>query len=184
VISREGRLCGLTTDGAGVLGPLGRRLDVQGRRVVIVGAGGASRAAAFALRSAGARVTVVARNPDQAGELAGAVGCAHGALDELYRYPWDILINATPLGSRAFLEQTAVPADQHRPGSIVFEMVYDPLETRLLREAAAAGCTLVDGLEMLLAQAVGQFEAWTGLEAPREAMKSAAIVAVQERALA
>jgi 3-dehydroquinate dehydratase/shikimate dehydrogenase len=182
VICEDGRMRGLTTDGAGVLGPLGRRTAVKDAAVVIVGAGGAARAAAFALRASGARVTVVARNPDQAGELAAGVGCAHGALSDLARYPWDILINATPLGSRAFLDQTPVPADRHRPGTIVFDMVYDPLETRLLREAAAAGCTLVDGLEMLLAQAVEQFEAWTGLTAPLDAMKTAAIVAVQERA--
>jgi shikimate dehydrogenase len=181
VICENGRLRGLTTDGAGVLGPLGKRTAVKGSRVVIVGAGGAARAAAFALRASGARVTVVARSTEQASELAASVGCAHGALADLVRYPWDILINATPLGSPAFADQTPVPAALHRPGSIVFDMVYDPLETRLLREAAAAGCTLVDGLEMLLAQAVEQFEAWTGLEAPRDAMKSAAIVAVQER---
>jgi 3-dehydroquinate dehydratase/shikimate dehydrogenase len=181
VICENGRLRGLTTDGAGVLGPLGKRTAVKGSRVVIVGAGGAARAAAFALRASGARVTVVARSTEQASELAASVGCAHGALADLARYPWDILIIATPLGSPAFADQTPVPAALHRPGSIVFDMVYDPLETRLLREAAAAGCTLVDGLEMLLAQAAGQFEAWTGLEAPRDAMKSAAIVAVQER---
>jgi 3-dehydroquinate dehydratase / shikimate dehydrogenase len=182
VLCAGGRLRGLTTDGAGVLGPLGRRTEVKGRAAVILGAGGAARAAAFALRTSGAKVTVLARNADQAGELAGLVGCAHGALADLARHPWDILINATPLGSRAFPDETPVPADRHRPGSIVFDMTYDPLETRLLREASAAGCTIVDGLEMLLAQAVQQFEAWTGMEAPLDAMKTAAIVAVQERA--
>jgi 3-dehydroquinate dehydratase/shikimate dehydrogenase len=181
VVCEDGRLRGLTTDGAGVLGPLGKRTAIKGSSVVIVGAGGAARAVAFALRASGARVTVVARKPQQAGELAADVGCAHGALADLRHYPWDILINATPLGSRDLVDQTPVPAASHRPGTIVFDMVYDPLETRLLREAAAAGCRLVDGLEMLLAQAVEQFQAWTGLEAPLDAMKSAAIVAVQER---
>jgi 3-dehydroquinate dehydratase/shikimate dehydrogenase len=184
VLCANGRLHGLTTDGAGVLGPLAKRTEVKGRTVVMVGAGGAARAVAFALRASGARVTVVARNLERAGELAGSVGCAHGSLADLARYPWDILINATPLGSRAFPDETPVPANLHRPGSIVFDMVYDPLETRLLREASAAGCTIVDGLEMLLAQAAEQFEAWTGEKAPKDAMKAAAIVAVQERELA
>jgi 3-dehydroquinate dehydratase / shikimate dehydrogenase len=182
VVCEDGRLRGLTTDGAGVLGPLEKRAPVKGRSVVIVGAGGAARAAAFALRAHGARVTVVARSADQAAQLAGDVGCAHGALGDLQRYPWDVLINATPLGSRDSLDETPVPAGLHRPGSVVFDMVYDPVETRLLREALAAGCTIVGGLEMLLAQAVPQFEAWTGRQAPLDAMKSAAIVAVQERA--
>ena len=122
------------------------------------------------------------RRPQRRGGERCYVGCAHGDLADLGRYPWDILINATPVGSQASLDETPVPAPLHRPGSVVFDMIYDPVETRLLREASAAGCTIVGGLEMLLAQAIPQFEAWTGLEAPLDAMKSAAIVAVQERA--
>jgi shikimate 5-dehydrogenase len=90
------------------------------------------------------------------------------------------LINATPLGSTAFLEETPVPAALLRPNALVFDMVYEPLETRLLREAQAAGCTIIGGLEMLLAQAVAQFETWTGLEAPVDVMKSAALLLAQE----
>jgi shikimate dehydrogenase len=74
-----------------------------------------------------------------------------------------------------------LPAEKHRPGTVVLDMVYDPLETRLLREAQAAGCRIIDGLEMLLAQAVVQFETWTGLEAPVDVMKSAALYLAQEQ---
>jgi len=181
VVVKNGSLQGSTTDGAGVLIPLRKRTEVKGKSVVIVGAGGAARAAALALRRKGARVTILGRNLTKAGDAAQAAGCAHGALKDLGTYPWDILINATPLGSATHPDFTPVPARLHRPGTIVFDMVYDPLATRFLREAQAAGCTIIDGLEMLLSQAIVQFEAWTGLEAPVEAMRSAALFLVQEQ---
>jgi 3-dehydroquinate dehydratase/shikimate dehydrogenase len=181
VVVKNGSLQGSTTDGAGVLIPLRKRTEVKGRSVVIVGAGGAARAAALALRRKGARVTILGRDLTKAGDAAQAAGCAHGSLKDLGTYPWDILINATPLGSAASPDFTPVPARLHRPGTIVFDMVYDPLATRFLREAQAAGCTIIDGLEMLLSQAIVQFEAWTGLEAPVDAMKSAALFLVQEQ---
>jgi len=181
VVVHEGTLRGSTTDGIGVLGPLKKRGELKGKSVVIVGAGGAARAAALSLRRRGARVTLVARNAAQAAEVAAAVGCSHGAIADLAGYRWDVLINATPVGSAAAREETPVPAELHRPGTIVLDMVYDPLETRLLREARAAGCTIIDGLEMLLAQAVAQFETWTGLEAPVDVMKAAAVRIAQEQ---
>ena len=181
VMLKSGALQGSTTDGAGVLIPLRRRVEVKGKSVVIVGAGGAARAAALALRRKGARVTILGRDLAKAGDAAQAAGCAHGALKDMATYPWDILINATPVGSAANPDATPVPARLHRPGTIVFDMVYDPLATRFLREAQAAGCTIVDGLEMLLAQAIVQFETWTGLEAPVDAMRSAALFLVQEQ---
>ncbi|HEY7509315.1 MAG TPA: shikimate dehydrogenase [Vicinamibacteria bacterium] len=181
VVVKNGALQGSTTDGAGVLIPLRRRIEVKGRSVVILGAGGAARAAALALRRKGARVTLLGRDLLQAGDAAQAAGCAHGALKDVATYPWDILINATPIGSATNPDLTPVPARLHRPGTIVFDMVYDPLATRFLREAQAAGCTIIDGLEMLLSQAIVQFETWTGLEAPVEAMRSAALYLVQEQ---
>jgi 3-dehydroquinate dehydratase/shikimate dehydrogenase len=181
VMVRDGRFCGATTDDLGVVTPLRKRLGLAGRGVVIVGAGGASRAAAFALQREGARVTVLGRNRAQAVAVARAAGCAAGVIDDLKSMAWDVLINATPVGSSAAPEETPVPEQLHRPGSVVLDMVYDPLETRLLQEAQSAGCTIVDGLEMLIAQAVAQFEMWTGLDAPIEAMKSAALVFVQEQ---
>jgi 3-dehydroquinate dehydratase / shikimate dehydrogenase len=181
VVVQDGTLRGSTTDGIGVVGPLKKRGELKGKAVVIVGAGGAARAAALALRRKGARVTLASRNPSQAAEAAAAVGCAHAPLADLPEQAWDILINATPVGSAGAPAETPVPQNLHRPGAIVLDMVYDPLETRLLREARAAGCTTVDGLEMLLAQAVAQFETWTGLEAPVEAMTAAAARIAQEQ---
>ncbi len=177
----DGALSGSTTDEIGVLGPLKRRLDVKGRSVVIIGAGGAARAAAVALQRKGSRVTLAARQPDKAATVAGVLGCAHASIADLGRVSWDVLINATPVGSVAFPDQSPLPAKLHRPKTVVLDMVYEPLETRFLRDAQQAGCTIIDGLEMLLAQAVAQFETWTGLEAPVAEMRSAALFLAQEQ---
>ena len=181
VVVHDGTLLGSTTDTTGVIAPLKKRIDLKGKSVVVIGAGGAARAAALALHRKGCKVSVLARDPDKAAFVAGAVGCAHGDLAELRRSTWDVLINATPVGSSAAPDESCVPAGLHRPGSVVLDMVYQPLETRLLREAQAAGCTIVDGLQMLLAQAAGQFEAWTGVEAPLDVMKATALFLAQQQ---
>lgn len=179
VVAQDGRLVGLSTDGDGVLVPLRKRIDPAGRRVAILGAGGAARAAAFALVRAGARVDVLARRADQAREVAAATGSAGAGLEELARVPYDVLVNATPLGSGAFPGESPVSPGALRSGSVVFDMVYEPRETPLLAAARARGCPTIDGVEMLVAQAVGQFEAWSGVGAPVEAMTAAALEAIE-----
>ena len=174
VAQPDGTLRGSTTDGLGVLASLRKKIDVKGRACVILGAGGAARSAGLSLANKGAAVTFLARDAAQAAASARAVGCRHGALGDAARHPWDIIINATPVGSGALRDETPLPAAMHRAGSVALDMVYDPLETRFLREAQAAGCTVVGGLEMLLAQAVAQFETWTGVEAPMDVMRQTA----------
>lgn len=181
VVVADGKLKGSSTDGAGVVVPLRKRTALAGRTVVILGAGGAAGAAALDLTVLGARVTLLARNQERGAATARAVGCAAGHLDDLVSHRWDVLINATPLGGRGHRGETPVPAHLLRPGSIVFDMVYDPLETRLLREARTAGCEAIDGLEMLLAQAAVQFETWTAKEAPLDEMRAAALQSLKER---
>jgi 3-dehydroquinate dehydratase/shikimate dehydrogenase len=178
VLVRDGGLVGSSTDGEGVLGPLRHHLAVSGRHVTIVGAGGAARAAAFALVGVGALVRVLARRVEQAAAVAADVGCAHGSLGDLADDTWDVLINATPVGSGAQPGKSPVPESALRPGAVVFDMVYEPRDTPLLRAARAAGCRTVDGVEMLVAQAVGQFETWTGVPAPVEEMTAAALAAL------
>ena len=180
VVVQDGRLVGMSTDGDGVLLPLRRRLDPAGRQVAIFGAGGAARAAAFALVRAGARVTLAARRAEQAREVAAATGCEACALEDVGRLEYDVLVNATPLGSGAFPGETPLPRGLLRAGSVVFDMVYEPRETPLIRAARALGCATIDGVEMLVAQAVGQFEAWTGEAAPVEAMTDAATAAIED----
>ena len=144
---------------------------------MVLGAGGAARAAAYALRKRGAAVTLLARDPEKAAEAARALGCDYGPLASAGERAFDAVINATPLGGGAHAAESPWPAAAHRAGSVAFDMVYDPIETRLLREARSAGAVAVSGLEMLLAQAVGQFEAWTGMSAPQDVMRKALVAA-------
>jgi 3-dehydroquinate dehydratase/shikimate dehydrogenase len=174
-------LRGWNTDGVGVVAPIVQRLEPRGKRIVILGAGGAARSAALSLVRRGAAVTVLARRAEKAAAIAAGLGCASGDLAEIARYDWDVLINATPVGSVSQRDATPVRADLLRSDGLVMDMVYAPRETRLLREARERGCTVIDGLEMLLAQAAAQFEIWTGRGAPVAAMRAALIEAAGER---
>ena len=150
-------------------------VELDGRDAVVVGAGGAGRAAAFALADAGASVRVANRTAERAVELAEAVpGATGGGLDDLGDRVAgaDVLVNATSVGMEA-PEETPVPAEHLHGDLAVLDAVYAPVETRLLREAAAAGATTVDGAWMLLYQGVEAFERWTGEDAPVDAMNDA-----------
>jgi 3-dehydroquinate dehydratase/shikimate dehydrogenase len=173
VVVEGDRLRGFSTDGIGVTVPLGRHLPLQGASVLVLGAGGASRAAAYALRKEGASVTLLARDPEKAADAARALGCDYGSLDSAGERRFDAVINATPVGGGPLAGLSPVSASVWHAGCVAFDMLYEPVETRFLREAKAAGASTVSGLEMLLAQAVGQFEAWTGMQAPVEVMRKA-----------
>jgi len=170
---KDGLLCGSTTDGRGVVAALRRHGTLDDRRVAILGAGGAARSAALALVQAGARPTLVARDAARAATAAAKLGCAHAAWNELPDLAWDVLVQATPVGT-GDANASPLPARAQRPGTMVLDMVYQPLETRLLRDARAVGATGVDGLEMLVEQAALQFQAWTGQAAPLDVMHAAA----------
>jgi shikimate dehydrogenase/3-dehydroquinate dehydratase type I len=173
VVAEGDRLRGFSTDGVGVVAPLEKQLALEGAAVLVLGAGGAARAAAHALRKEGAAVTLLARDPEKAAEAARAIGCDYGPLGSAGERSFDAAVNATPLGGGSLQDETPLPASAWRAGAVAFDMVYDPLETRFLREAKASGARTVGGLEMLLHQAVGQFEAWTGMSAPLEVMRQA-----------
>ena len=167
---------GYNTDAAGVKRAFARHgVELDGREAVVVGAGGAGRAAAFALADAGANVHVANRTAERAVSLAEAVrGATGGGLDDLGDRiaGADVLVNATSVGMEA-PDETPVPADHLHGDLAVLDAVYAPIETRLLREAADAGATTVDGAWMLLFQGVEAFEIWTGREAPVDAMNAA-----------
>ena len=164
---------GFSTDGVGVTAPLEKVLRLPGARVAVLGAGGAARAAAHALKKREVRVTLLARDPTKAAEAARELGCEHGSLGSAAEWRFDAFLNATPLGGGAHAGESPVPASAFRAGVVAFDMVYEPEETRFLREAREEGAVTIGGLEMLLAQAVGQFEAWTGKDAPVDVMRRA-----------
>lgn len=178
---RDGRWIGMNTDADGFLEPLRRRIaDLRGVRATILGAGGAARAVGLALRAAGATVLVAARRPDAAAVVAGEIGVSSG------RWPppagsWDVLVNATPLGSAACPGEVAFAGPL--AGGLVYDLVYDPDPTALMRAAAEAGCTVIGGVEMLVAQAERQFEIWTGQRPPADLFAQAAGHALSSRGL-
>ena len=174
IYRQDGRLTGANTD-ADAIRRCGERAigELRGRRVLVLGAGGAGRAAVFALKAAGAQVALANRTSARAEELAREVGCRVVPWEAVAGEPYDLLVNMTSVGLRA-------PADTPWPhpfsaGCGVFDSVYNPLETRLVRDAAAAGCHTVLGLDMFIDQACAQFRRWTGLEAPAEAMRAACL---------
>ncbi len=164
------------TDWVGVrrtLEPLG---DWRGKRVTVVGAGGAARAVVYALLELGAEVTVTNRSPERAERLSADLGARVGTLDD----PWDLLVNATPLGMHPNEGELPVPPERLRSGALVFDTVYRPLETRLLREARARGCRTQDGLDMLVHQALEQLRLWCGRAPDPDRLRRAAIEALKE----
>ncbi|HXE80277.1 MAG TPA: type I 3-dehydroquinate dehydratase [Vicinamibacterales bacterium] len=163
---------GTNTDPAGFLAPLEPLIPLRGTRASVLGAGGAARAAAAALRSRGAIVTIHARREEQAADVAAALDVAAGP------WPppggsWDLLVNATPVGTGR-PDETPLP-DFVFDGRLVYDLIYYPPVTRLLRDASAAGCATLGGLEMLVAQAQAQFEWWTGVRPNADMMRTAAL---------
>ena len=171
---------GLNTDVAGFLAPLEAQGGVDGLRCCVLGAGGAARSAAAGLAGRGAAVTVCARRLERAAEVAALAGGAAGA------FPpppgsWDLLVNTTPVGTAPHVDDTPVPAEALAGGSTVYDLVYNPARTRLLRDAEAAGCRAIGGLDMLAAQAVRQFEWWCGTRPSTDLFLRAARAALAAR---
>jgi shikimate dehydrogenase len=174
----DGKWIGGNTDASGFLHPLLDRVDLEGQRAAILGAGGAARAVVVALASSGCRVRIHARNRAQEEETAAL---ASGLVGPWPPEPdsWDLLINCTPIGMYPRVDQTPVPADQ-LTGRIVYDLVYNPSMTRLLREAAGRGCQTIGGLDMLVGQAHEQFQWWTGAKPQSGVMREAALKRLAE----
>jgi shikimate dehydrogenase len=149
------------TDVAGFLAPLRSGTMLHGRLVTILGAGGAARAAAVALSDAGASVSVSARRPDAAAAIAAL---ARGTVTPFPPPPrsWHVLVNTTPVGMAGGDDESPIDPLLLAGGSLVYDLVYWPLVTRLMADAQRAGCRTLGGLPMLVAQAERQFEWWTG----------------------
>ena len=181
IVFADGSPQGYNTDAAGVTRSFAHHdVAIDNRAAVVVGAGGAGRAAAFALADAGASVHIANRTVERAEELAEEVdGATGGGLDSLAEsiQSADLLVNATSVGMEE--DATPVPAELLHDELAVLDAVYTPRETRLLREADAAGATTIQGLWMLLFQGVEAFERWTGVDAPIDAMHAALVDALE-----
>jgi shikimate dehydrogenase len=159
-VLKQGRWLGSNTDWIGAVRALEHRVSLDGTRAVVLGAGGSARAVVYGLRRRGARVRVLNRTLSRATALAKALGAeAAGGLDEIGAAPYDVLVNTTSVG----LASDASPIDPAAitPGSVVMDAVYQPEQTRLLRDAEARGARTISGKWMLVHQAVAQLTAWT-----------------------
>ena len=183
IVNDGGRLKGYNTDGIGALRAIGERYgDLRGARAVILGAGGAARAISYKLAENVSEVRILNRTPSRAEALSDYLSSlrecrAEISSDDLSRDSIraslegaDILVNTTPLGMHPDTEASPVDQDLLRPGLLVFDAVYNPPTTRLLREAEASGSRVLTGVSMLVYQGVAAFELWTGREAPEAVM--------------
>lgn len=177
IVVRDGGLRGYNTDAAALLTPLQEKgVSFHQARCAVLGAGGAARCALWGLRQGGAHVTVFARDVEKASAIAEEFGADWQELHGANFDGFDLVINTTPLGMRGPSEdETPALADQLRGALTAYDLVYNPRDTRFLREARAAGCETIGGLAMLIAQASEQFKLWTGKLAPLDVMTEAAL---------
>lgn len=165
----DGRLYGFNTDVAGVVRPLEKRLKLKGARIAVLGAGGAARAAVFGLQDKGAEVYIANRTHETAVALAKEAKAHTLKQNQLAQHTFDALINSTPCGMRG-AKQAMPIAENELNANLVFDMVYNPLETPFLKLAHSRGIPAISGLEMFVQQGARQFEIWTGKPAPEVEM--------------
>jgi len=151
---------------------------LRGRRAIGLGCGGVGRAMAFGLTERGARLTLSDLDAGRAEALAGELGAETCSPDDIGNVPCDVLLNCTPVGMHPETDASPVPREVLREGLVVYDAVYNPAETRLLRQARRAGCRTVAGLDHFVRQAVEQFELWTGRPAPVERMRQVVVEAL------
>ena len=167
--AQDGKFYGFNTDVAGIVGPLERRLSLKGAKVLVLGAGGAARAAVFGCRDKGAEVWILNRTPETAQKLARQAGAKTIKREAVAKTDFDVIINATPIGMTG-QKAAQLLGPEDLTARIVFDLVYNPIETPLLKMAKQKGLTAISGVEMFVQQGARQFEIWTGKPAPEEEM--------------
>jgi len=182
VRGQDGKLYGFNTDIAGVVRPLEQRLSIENAKVLVLGAGGAARAAVFGLKERGAEVWIMNRTSIKAQKLARQAKAHTIKRADLRKIAFDVIINATPVGMGN--TRDCPLKDEEIQARVVFDMVYNPVETHLLGVARAKGISVIPGVEMFVQQAARQFEIWTGKPAPAGDMLRAVTIALQGRAAA
>ena len=179
VRGQDGKLYGFNTDVAGVVRPLEHKLVLSGAKVLILGAGGAARAAVYGLKERGAEIWILNRSAAKAQKLAKSARVKVLKRPDLKKLTFDVIINATPVGMGHSKESPLKP--EEIKAKYVFDMVYDPIETPLLKSARAQGAEAIPGIDMFVQQAARQFEIWTGKPAPADEMRRVALMELQDR---
>ncbi len=179
VRAQDGKLYGFNTDSAGVVRPLEQRITLDKSKILVLGAGGAARAAVYGLKERGAEVYILNRSAGPAQKLARSARARLLKRAALKKQTFDVIINATPVGM-GNTRESPLNEDEIQ-ARYVFDMIYDPPETRLIRLAKARGAQVIPGIEMFVHQAARQFEIWTGKPAPWDDMLRVVTLALQER---
>ena len=175
VVNRQGRLCGYNTDASGALAALQGKIDLAGRRVLIIGAGGAARALVYGVVGAGGRVAIANRSAGRGVDLAKEFGAQYLPFSEIESFQTEVLVNTTSVGMVPESELIPVSAALIKSSMVVMDIVYNPLKTKLLEVAEKRGAVTIDGLEMFIGQGALQFEMWTGQKAPLKVMRQAVL---------
>ncbi|PYP83265.1 MAG: shikimate dehydrogenase [Blastocatellia bacterium AA13] len=179
IVVKEGRLEGHNTDAEGFIAPLLKVASLLGKRCAVLGAGGAARSVVHALKARGAIVTLFVRDEKKASDVFAA---SEVNIEPIGSFPdshSEIVINSTPIGMRGHSEgESPAPLGSMHGCEIAYDLVYNPLSTKFLEDAASQGCYTISGLDMLIGQAVLQFELWTGRNAPIEVMRAAALASL------
>jgi len=191
IVNEDGQLKGYNTDGIGALRGITEAYgEVDEARVVMVGAGGAARAVGYHLSTGVRELTIANRTLERGEELTTSLAANPECRATVRSIPLkrdilraaieeaDILVNATPLGMHPKTDDTPVQKEMLHSGLLVFDLVYNPIKTRLLREAEEAGAAILPGVNMLVYQGVAAFKMWTGEDPPVETMKAAVVKAL------
>jgi len=173
VKNENSNLNGYNTDITGAMQALREKTKLPGKKTLVMGAGGTARAIVYGLNEFGAEVFIFNRTIRKAEVLAKEFDAEYIDFLDIANEKFDIIINATPVGSFPHIEQSLLSSSQIKEGAIVMDIITNPIETQLLKEAKTAGADTISGERMLLHQAVGQFEIWFDKSAPFEAMESA-----------
>jgi 3-dehydroquinate dehydratase/shikimate dehydrogenase len=176
----DGKLFGFNTDVAGIVGPLEKRMSLRGAKVLVLGAGGAARAAVFGVRDRGAEVFILNRTAETAQKLARQSGSKTIKKEALAKTSFDVIINATPVGMAGNKAPQILEAKDLNT-RLVFDLVYNPLETPLLHLARQKGIAIITGVEMFVQQGARQFEIFTGKPAPEEEMFRVVLHALRQQ---
>lgn len=179
VFAEDKKIHGLNTDWQGANRALADKIDLADKKILLLGAGGSAKAIGFGLLEAGARVILASRTESRVRRLAETLACDWIHLADIGSVRADVLVNATPVGMNFIENATLVPPEKLGNFPLVMDIVYAPLETRLLREAKSAGCEVINGLSMLLYQGAAQFETWTGKDAPVDVMRAALLQVIK-----
>ena len=182
IYNDNGKLIGSNTDYIGAIHALEEKTSLSNKKVAIIGAGGAARAIVFGLKQKNCDITIFNRTKNAAETLAKDSGSTYMRLDQLNALnKYDILINATSVGMSPKTDEIAVPKEYLSKDMTVFDIVYNPKETMLIKQAQATNCTVVYGYKMLLYQAIDQFELFTGKRAPIDVMEEALISELERK---